>query len=85
MRRETRMLVQKPGCAGCFGRAGMLGAGLLILTACGSGQPADTASPTVGITTPAEASSMAPVAEPPTQSAKVFRDQELMAISSKRP
>src|SRR5689334_9950262 len=35
--------VQKPTCAGRFRSVGVLTAALLILTACGSGQPADMA------------------------------------------
>lgn len=52
--------VQKVTCVGRFGRAGMLGAALLILTACGSGQPVDTASQTGSSTTHSDASSTSP-------------------------
>lgn len=83
MHRQTRSSVQNPTCAGQFGKTVMLGAGLLILTACGSGQPADTASPTGSSTNPTDSSSTTPLAEPTTASPKVFTDQELMAISSK--
>ena len=82
MAREASF-VQKPTCAGRFRSVGVLTAALLILTACGSGQPADTASQGGSSTTRAGASSTTPVAEPTTGSPRVFTDQELMAISSK--
>ena len=83
MHRETRSCLQKPRCAAWLRRAGMLGAGLLFLTACGSAQPPDTASPTASDTTAAASPSTSSLAEPTPESTKVFTDQEPMTISSK--
>lgn len=83
MHREARSSVQRPRGAGRLGRTGMLVAELVIFTACGPGQPADTAPPTVSSTTPTGSAGTNPLAEPTPPSPRIFTDQELMTISSK--
>ena len=79
MPRKFRRSGRRRPCPGRLCEAAVLVAGLLILTACGSGKPVDTPSPG---TTTAPPSSITPSAEttatPPKSS---FTDQELMTIS----
>jgi len=83
MHMEARRPVQQTNYDGRLKRAGNLVTFLLVLSGCGSGQPADTASPIFSSTTPTASSSTSSLAGPITPSPKVFTDQELMTISSK--
>lgn len=78
MHRKFRRSGARRPCPGRFCAAAVLVAALLILTACGSGKPADTPSPS---TTTAPPSSIIPSAETTATPPKTFTDQELMTIS----
>lgn len=82
MHRQTGRAVQKPLPAGRFDRAVLMSAGLLILTACGSGPPGGTASPTDSSPPVPASGTASPSAEATATPQKVFTDQELMAVSS---
>ena len=83
MHRQAGRAVRKPTRAGIFDRAVLLAAGLLILTACGSGTPGGTASRTDSSPPVPASGTTSPSAEATATPQKVLTDQELMALSSR--